>query len=123
MQQTQSDLPSVEQHSQAERALRRPAVRCVMLVLAIGAFVLPAQATPLADAAVEPAHASATAPPAAPGTGKLQARLDALQHITVTAQRVPAADVPAASPTVRAVLDDAARAERSASGATTDSPD
>ncbi len=111
MQHIPSDMPSSEQHGRTARAARFSAGHCALLVLAFNALVLPAQAAPLADAAAAPTHESAFAP----ATGKLQARLDALQHITVTEQRAPAAEVQAASPAVQAVLDDAAQAERSAS--------
>ena len=88
-----------------------------LFALAMSAYVLPLQAASLPVAvqlattqpeAVAPDHESASVPSA----GKLQSRLDALQHITVTAARAPAGDVPAASVTVQAVLDDAHQAER-----------
>ena len=88
-----------------------------LFALAMSAYVLPLQAASLPVAvqlattqpeAVAPDHESASVPSA----GKLQSRLDALQHITVTAARAPAGDVPAPSVAVQAVLDDAQQAER-----------
>ena len=88
-----------------------------LFALAMSAYVLPLQAASLPVAvqlattqpeAVAPDHESASVPSA----GKLQSRLDALQHITVTAARAPAGDVPAPSVAVQAVLDDAHQAER-----------
>ena len=89
-----------------------------LFALAMSAYALPLQAAvslPVAvqlettqPEAVAPVHESV----AVPSAGKLQSRLDALQHITVTAARAPAGDVPAPSATVQAVLDDAHQAER-----------
>ena len=127
MQHIQSGLPSglLSERQDSVRcgrwlsAARFGAGRRALLVVALGAFASSMQAAPPLDAAAARAQESATAP----GVGKLQARLDALQHITVTEQRGPATDVPAASPTVQAVLDDAAQDELSASADAADMPD
>ena len=100
----------VAPHRQAPTLITGIAGQATMVALAIGLYVLPVQAGNDEIGAI--GREASRSIDAAPAPGRLQSRLDALQQITVTKARAPAADVPAATQEVQSVLDAAAAAEQ-----------